>query len=89
MLKRLLIGFIRLYSYIVSPLIGRNCRFYPTCSAYTRQSLEKHGVTKGVSMGLKRILKCHPWHKGDMIDPVPDTIAWNDLIGYKRTGPKK
>lgn len=85
-MKIVLIKFIRLYSYIVSPLLGRNCRFYPTCSAYTREAIEKHGSLKGVWLGLVRILKCHPWHNGEMLDPVPDSVAWRDMIGYKRSG---
>lgn len=89
LMKFLLIKLIKLYSYIISPLMGRNCRFYPTCSAYTQDSIHKHGVLKGLWLGIKRILRCHPWHKGEMLDPVPDTIAWNDLIRYKRSGSKK
>lgn len=71
MIKKLLISLIRVYSFLLSPLLGQNCRFYPTCSAYTRQAIEEHGSVKGVWLGIIRILKCHPWHKGEMLDPVP------------------
>ena len=89
MIKKLLIKLIGIYSYLISPLMGRNCRFYPTCSAYTRQAIEKHGVLKGGCLGTRRIICCHPWHRGEMLDPVPDSIAWKDMIGYKRTVSRK
>jgi hypothetical protein len=88
-MKVLLIKLIRGYSYLISPLLGRNCRFYPTCSDYTRQAIEKHGAVKGTFAGMRRILKCHPWYHGEMVDSVPDDIAWRDLIGYKRRNAKK
>jgi putative membrane protein insertion efficiency factor len=87
-MKYLLIRLIKFYSYLVSPLMGRNCRFYPTCSSYMQQAIEKHGVLKGLWLGSARILKCHPWYHGEMLDSVPDSIAWSDLIGYKRSGSK-
>lgn len=71
MIRKILISIIKGYSYLVSPLLGQNCRFHPTCSAYMMQAIEVHGVFKGVWLGVRRILKCHPYHKGDMCDPVP------------------
>lgn len=71
MIKKLLISLIRVYSFLLSPLLGQNCRFHPTCSAYAREAIEEHGALKGLFLGIKRILKCHPWHKGEMLDPVP------------------
>lgn len=70
MLKRVAISLIKGYSFLISPLLGRNCRFYPTCSSYTQQAIEKYGVLKGGTMGAKRICKCHPWYQGDFDDPV-------------------
>lgn len=70
-LKTFLISFIKGYKFILSPLLGQNCRFYPTCSTYTIQAIEDHGSIKGLFLGTKRLLKCHPYYKGDFIDPVP------------------
>ena len=61
---------VRLYRMGVSPLLGRNCRFEPTCSQYMIQALSKHGVLRGLSLGLRRVLRCHPLSKGGY-DPVP------------------
>ncbi len=61
---------VRLYRMGVSPLLGRNCRFEPTCSQYVTQALSKHGVLKGLFLGLRRVLRCHPLSKGGY-DPVP------------------
>ena len=61
---------IDFYQYFISPLLPRACRFYPSCSAYTRESLQTHGLFKGGFLSLLRILKCHPFHPGGL-DPVP------------------
>jgi putative membrane protein insertion efficiency factor len=61
---------IRAYQRVLSPFFGRNCRYYPTCSAYTYEAIEIHGVGKGSWLGVKRIGRCHPWREGG-IDPVP------------------
>lgn len=62
---------LRGYSYFISPLLGNHCRFYPSCSHYARQAVERHGVIVGVWLGLKRLARCHPWQAGG-VDPVPD-----------------
>ena len=62
---------IRFYQRAISPMLGSNCRFYPTCSNYTYEAIEKHGALKGIFLGIKRILKCHPFHPGGY-DPVPE-----------------
>jgi putative membrane protein insertion efficiency factor len=67
---KLLLVLIRCYKYAISPLIGQNCRFFPSCSDYTTQAIEKHGACKGMYLGLRRILRCHPWNSGGF-DPVP------------------
>ena len=69
MIKKILIKTIKLYQLILSPLLGSNCRFEPTCSQYFIEAVEKNGVLKGSVMGIKRLLKCHPWHPGGC-DPV-------------------
>jgi uncharacterized protein len=70
MLKKVFILPIRLYQYIISPLIPGACRFTPTCSEYSAEAIKKHGVIRGIFLGIKRIGKCHPWG-GSGYDPVP------------------
>jgi len=69
-MKRIVIGLIKTYQWLLSPLMGDNCRFHPTCSAYMVQAIENQGVVKGLWMGFRRLLKCQPYYKGDFIDPV-------------------
>ena len=66
----LLIFLVQVYRYGISPLKPRACRFYPTCSTYMLEALRKYGPVKGSYLGIKRILKCHPFHKGGY-DPLP------------------
>ncbi|TYT75256.1 membrane protein insertion efficiency factor YidD [Desulfobotulus mexicanus] len=70
MFKRLILLLIRIYQLILSPLLGPSCRFYPTCSAYAYEAVQKYGVFRGGCMAIKRLLKCHPFHPGG-VDPVP------------------
>jgi len=56
---------------MISPIIGRNCRYYPTCSCYADKAIERHGVIKGGFLAIIRILRCHPWSKHSYVDPVP------------------
>ena len=58
------------YQYFVSPLFGVSCRFYPSCSAYAIEAVETHGILRGLCLAARRILCCHPWHRGG-VDPVP------------------
>jgi putative membrane protein insertion efficiency factor len=69
-LARLLRRLIRGYQLLISPLLGPNCRYYPTCSAYAMQAVEIHGALRGGWLALRRIARCHPWHEGGY-DPVP------------------
>jgi uncharacterized protein len=68
--RRPFVAFIRLYQRVVSPLLPPSCRFHPTCSEYTRQAIVRHGVIKGIALGIVRLSKCHPFHPGGF-DPVP------------------
>ncbi|HLK27883.1 MAG TPA: membrane protein insertion efficiency factor YidD [Puia sp.] len=61
---------IKLYQWIISPILGPKCRFTPTCSHYAVEALKKHGIFKGLWLAIKRILRCHPWG-GHGYDPVP------------------
>ncbi|MCR1899247.1 membrane protein insertion efficiency factor YidD [Irregularibacter muris] len=70
MMKRMVLSIIRLYQRMISPLLPKSCRFYPTCSQYTYGAIEKFGLSKGLYLGLKRIVKCHPFHPGGF-DPLP------------------
>jgi putative membrane protein insertion efficiency factor len=70
MMKKVLVRLIGFYRKNISPLTPPSCRFIPTCSAYAVEALEKYGALKGSWLALRRILKCHPFHKGGY-DPVP------------------
>jgi len=68
--SKILIGLIKFYQYSISPLIGSNCRYTPTCSHYSVEAVEKHGPLKGGWLSIKRIASCNPWG-GSGYDPVP------------------
>jgi len=70
----MLIAIIKCYKYFISPLLGSNCRFYPSCSSYSLEALQRHGAVIGAYLTLKRLLKCHPFHQGG-IDPVPEKFG--------------
>ena len=70
-MKRFLLFLIRLYQRSVSPYTPSRCRFRPTCSAYAYEAINKYGAFKGVWLALRRLLRCHPFYKGNSYDPVP------------------
>jgi putative membrane protein insertion efficiency factor len=70
-MSKIIISLIIFYQKFISPLKPASCRFYPSCSDYTIQAIQKHGFYKGAFLAIKRILKCHPFHEGGY-DPVPD-----------------
>ncbi|MES2272799.1 MAG: membrane protein insertion efficiency factor YidD [Chlamydiota bacterium] len=69
-MKSLFIFIIRIYQAAISPFVGHCCRFFPTCSEYACQAMARHGAMKGSLLTLKRLSKCHPFHRGGS-DPVP------------------
>jgi len=73
MMSKLIIKLIELYQVSLSLLIGNQCRFYPSCSQYTKEAIQIHGAAKGSYLGVSRICRCHPWHEGG-IDPVPTLV---------------
>lgn len=64
-----LIGLVRGYQLVISPLLGRHCRFQPTCSQYAIEAIRRHGVVRGSVKSLRRIARCHPWHPGGYDPP--------------------
>ena len=70
-MKKLLLKLIRCYQRSVSPYTPARCRFTPTCSAYAYEAIQKYGAVKGGYLALRRLLRCHPFYKGDPYDPVP------------------
>jgi putative membrane protein insertion efficiency factor len=70
---RLLILLVRGYQHSVAAVLGGQCRFYPTCSAYCIEAIERHGCGRGLWLSVKRVLKCHPFHPGG-VDRVPGTM---------------
>ncbi|MEE4604321.1 MAG: membrane protein insertion efficiency factor YidD [Desulfobacteraceae bacterium] len=68
--QTVLVFFVRVYQFTLSPFLGPSCRFYPSCSEYARQAIKRHGPLSGLILAVKRILRCHPFHPGG-VDPVP------------------
>ena len=69
-MKSALLAALRGYRYLLRPMLGANCRFYPSCSDYAREAIEQHGAATGTWLALLRVARCHPWHPGGH-DPVP------------------
>lgn len=70
-MKKAFLFLITIYKKTLSPLLGNQCRFLPTCSEYTYGAIEKYGAARGIVLGARRLLKCHPFHGGGY-DPVPE-----------------
>ncbi|MCC7667322.1 membrane protein insertion efficiency factor YidD [Liquorilactobacillus satsumensis] len=73
-MKKILLLLIRMYQRGISPFFPPSCRYYPTCSNYMLQAIQKHGAAKGFLMGFSRILRCHPFVRGGY-DPVPEKFS--------------
>ena len=71
LIARVMLGTIKVYQRVLSPLLGQNCRYQPTCSAYAMTAIERYGSMAGGLMALRRISRCHPWG-GHGYDPVPE-----------------
>lgn len=69
-MKPLLLALIRFYQFAISPFLGQRCRFFPSCSEYAVEAIQRHGVLRGSWLGMRRLSHCHPWHPGGY-DPVP------------------
>lgn len=76
-MKYVLIGLLRLYRLLISPLYGNVCRYYPSCSAYALRAVQVHGALKGTWLAARRLLRCHPWAAGGY-DPVPGTPEFEE-----------
>lgn len=74
-MKYLLIGLLRVYRALISPLYGQVCRYYPSCSAYALEAVQVHGSIKGSWLAVRRLARCHPWAAGG-VDKVPQKGSW-------------
>jgi putative membrane protein insertion efficiency factor len=73
--RRLLLALLRAYRFFLSPWIGGSCRYWPTCSDYAREAIERHGAAAGSWLALCRLARCHPYGAGG-VDPVPERFRW-------------
>jgi putative membrane protein insertion efficiency factor len=78
-MARLLIALVRAYRYLLSPWIGQNCRFHPSCSVYALEALERHGALRGTALAVARLCRCHPFHPGGE-DPVPPPASVTKVV---------
>lgn len=78
-MRTVLILLIRGYRYVISPLLGNHCRFHPSCSCYTQTAIERFGALRGGWLGLRRLLRCHPFAPGGL-DPVPESLRRSHRI---------
>jgi putative membrane protein insertion efficiency factor len=74
-MKWILIGLLKAYRLLISPLYGQVCRYHPSCSAYALESVQRHGAVRGSWLAVRRLARCHPWALGGL-DPVPATFTW-------------
>ena len=80
-----LIGFLKVYRKVVSPMYGQVCRFYPSCSAYALEAVVRHGAVRGSWLAARRLVRCHPWNPGGP-DPVPPRHPGADRVARAHQG---
>ncbi|WP_456267278.1 membrane protein insertion efficiency factor YidD [Kushneria sp. AK178] len=80
-LAMVLIALVRVYQYGISPLIGPRCRFWPTCSNYAIEAIQRHGAVRGGWLALRRLLRCHPFCAGG-VDPVPEKASCRHCLTH-------
>lgn len=81
-MRRILIAIVQVYRYALSPLLGQHCRFYPSCSTYAVEALDRHGPVRGSWLAVRRLACCHPWHPGGF-DPVPPPPGATDELSHR------
>jgi uncharacterized protein len=82
-MRALFTALIRLYQWTLSPLLGPKCRFYPSCSNYALEAIQRFGILHGSWLAVRRLGRCHPWHPGG-IDPVPATGRMHSHYGHDK-----
>jgi putative membrane protein insertion efficiency factor len=82
-MRALITALIRLYQWTLSPLLGPKCRFYPSCSNYALEAVQRFGILQGSWLTLRRLGRCHPWHPGG-IDPVPASHCMQSHYGHDK-----
>lgn len=83
--SRSLLALIRAYQFLLSPWVGNSCRYWPTCSEYAREAVERHGAARGCYLAARRLARCHPYGRGG-VDPVPEAFAWRCTCHAADTG---
>lgn len=84
-MKYVLIGLLKAYRLVISPLYGDVCRYWPTCSAYSLRAVEQHGALRGTWLTVRRLVRCHPWARGGY-DPVPGTPEHAEWLREQAAG---
>ena len=82
-MRKALCFIIKAYQVALAPFVGGRCRFYPSCSVYGMESIQRHGSLKGSYLTIRRILKCNPWHKGG-VDLVPESNCRNAVAKFQK-----
>jgi uncharacterized protein len=80
--NKLLVWILRAYQLMLSPMLGQNCRFYPSCSNYAIEAIRTHGAARGSVLAARRVCRCHPWNEGGS-DPVPPAHDKNSITAVR------